>query len=355
MAGRSSLKDVAKEAGVSVTTVSRHLNGSLELPESTRDRIDQAVQELDYQPNPHARRLSLGRSDTIALIIPDIANPFFSTLAASVEHAAAARGSMVILHATFNNDDREIAALELATRNHVDGIIFLTSHAPSERVAKFLNEARHAVVLDEDVPGAHVPRVFCDNESGGFLAGQHLAEMGHKRVAYICGGPELMSTSARLAGLKRGLARFNAEGDTHVSLLAGDYSAASGRALAERFLDQDDRGTALFVGSDELAIGVIETLIARNIHIPDELSIVSFDDVRPLHLFDPPITAVRQPVRALGQKAIDILFADPAKGTPSLDHPQYLPVTLSERASVAPPASATPTIHFQPPTETNNV
>ena len=161
MKSRTSLKDVAREAGVSTATISRHLNGSLDLPEPTRARIEAAVSKLRYHPNPHARRLSLGKSDTIVLILPDIANPFFAKLAAAIEKAAERHSSMVLLHATFNKRDREMAALERAAQNQVDGVIFITNRAPEAEVAQALNDFARAVILDEDVPGGKVPRVLC--------------------------------------------------------------------------------------------------------------------------------------------------------------------------------------------------
>ena len=123
------LKDVAAAAGVSVTTVSRLLNGSLALPDETRKRIEDAIRKLNYRPNPHARRLSRGRSDAIGLVVPDIANPFFATLVAAVEEEADRSGLAVSLFATLNRSDREVAYLELIERKHVDGLIFVTNHA----------------------------------------------------------------------------------------------------------------------------------------------------------------------------------------------------------------------------------
>ena len=124
----TSLKDVAKAAGVSAATISRFLNGSLELPAATRQRIERAVERLGYAPNPHARRLSRGRSDAIGLVVPDIANPFFATLVAAIEEEAASRGLAVSLYATLNRTGREVAYLSLLDRNHVDGLVFVTNH-----------------------------------------------------------------------------------------------------------------------------------------------------------------------------------------------------------------------------------
>ena len=148
-----SLKDVAKEAEVSSTTISRYLNGTLRLPDSTSDRINKAVKKLRYHPNPHARRLSLGKSEQIALILPDLANPFFAKLAASIERAAAEYGSMVSLHATSNKDLRELAALRCAADDRVESLIFMTNRLPSKEVAEELSNFKRVVLLDEDVPG----------------------------------------------------------------------------------------------------------------------------------------------------------------------------------------------------------
>ena len=332
--GRHSLKDVARAAEVSVATVSRYLNGQLELPAATRDRIDEAVRRLDYRPNPHARRLSLGRSDTLALILPDIANPFFARLAAAMEQAAASRGVMVTLHATLNRAERELAALDLASRNHVDGLVFVTNHMPPPEVAALINGFPRAVILDEDVQGAVAPRLMCDNEMGGVLAGQALWRAGHRQVAYIGGREDLFSTSARLSGLKRGM-----EGIAPASSYVHDHAAASGRDLAQRFLHDGGEATALFVGSDELLVGVLDVFRERGVRVPDDYSLISFDNVRSLHLFDPAITAVEQPVDSLGRRAVELLL-EGDWDTPSFRQTlELLPVTLVERASVRAPAN----------------
>lgn len=326
------MKDVAKRADVSVATVSRYLNGFLELPDGTRGRIDRAVADLEYRPNPHARRLSLGRSDTIALVIPDIANPFFSRLAAAMEACAAERGKMVTLHATMNRGDREIAALENASQNLVDGLVFITNHLPPAGVAQQINSFSRAVVLDEDVRGARAPRVLCDNEQGGFLAGQVLYEAGHRSIAYIGGREDLFSTTARLAGLQRGM-----QGIVPLHSYVDDHAAASGRELAQRFLRESAGETALFVGSDELTVGVLEVFHAQGVRVPEDISLVSFDNVRSLHLFAPAITAVEQPVYAMGRRAVEMLVDGDWDNTKFLETTELLPVRLIERQSVSAP------------------
>ncbi len=325
---RHSLKDVARHASVSVATVSRYLNGNLDLPANTRGRIDAAVTRLDYTPNPHARRLSLGRSDSIALILPDIANPFFSRLAAAIASRAEESGQMVTLHATMNRPDREAAAVEAAGRNMVDGLILVTDHVPDDEVLRHLGRLSRIVVLDEGV-SANAPCVLCDNRQGGELAGRHLWTTGHRRVGYIGGRADLPGTVARLDGLREGM-----HGIAPVSVYADSHTRTSGRELALRFLERRRGETALFVGSDELCVGVLEIFRERGVRVPDDVSIISFDDVRPLHLFAPAITAITQPVERLGQCAVDLLlrgdWTDPAIRTEI----RRLPVHLTERASV---------------------
>lgn len=338
MKSRHSLKDVAKEAAVSVATVSRYLNGTLDLPGTTRQRIDAAVGKLNYHPNPHARRLSLGKSDSIALILPDIANPFFSKLAAAIELAAARHQSMVMLHATFNKSERELAALERAAQNRVDGVIFITNRSPEARVAEVLNGFSRAVILDEDVPGGLAPRVLSDNEMGGILAGKHLRAMGHRHIAYFGGGSDLLSTRQRLAGLRQGLGEGGSIG-IEPTLFEGDHSPASGRNLAEQFLGLATDETAIFAGSDELTVGILEVFNARGVRVPEDFSLISFDDTRSLHLFAPAITSVRQPVDQLGERAVDILFSDDWDQPDFRRQTELMPVTLTERRSVGAPAN----------------
>ncbi|MEM9250176.1 MAG: LacI family DNA-binding transcriptional regulator [Pseudomonadota bacterium] len=333
----ASLKDVAKEAGVSPATVSRHLNGSLELPKETRERIETVVRRLGYRPNPHARRLSLGRSDTITLIVPDIANPFFAVLAATVERAASARGMIVQFHATSNLEEREIAVLRLAADHRSDGVVFCTNRKPGPDVAQALDALPRAVIVDEAVPGAHAPQIFSDNAQGGFLAGAHLARAGHRRVAYLGGDPALMSTRLRADGLEQGLRAASGGDAVNVRVLSGLHDVTSGRALAAELIDAEGDETAIFVGSDEIAIGVIETLRARGVRIPADMSLVSFDGARALHLYDPPITAVRQPAAKMGERAVELLLDGDWDDHALPDLVEHLPVELIERASVAAP------------------
>ncbi|WP_454855805.1 LacI family DNA-binding transcriptional regulator [Rhizobium binxianense] len=331
------LKDVAVAAGVSVTTISRFLNGSLDLPYGTKKRIEEAIHSLNYRPNPHARRLSRGRSDTIGLVVPDIANPFFATLVAAVEQAADERKLAVSLHATLNRAGREIEYLQLIERNHVDGLIFVTNHADDGSLASLINRTGKVVVVDEDVPGSKVPKLFCDNQQGGYLAGRHLAGHGHRHVAFIGGDERMISARRRFDGLLSGLSEVHGDA-AQVDRYAGEYTIEYGRKAALEFLEDDRRATAIFASSDEIAIGLIEVFKDRGVSIPDDVSVIGFDDVGPLHLFYPPLTAIRQPVGRMGQRSLEVLLETNWQEWKPSATEELLSVEIVVRNSVAPPA-----------------
>ena len=326
------LRDVAAEAGVSAAAVSRYLNRLLPLPPETAARIDAAIKLLDYRPNPHARRLSIGRAETIGLVLPDIANPFFAQLAAAVEEAADAAGLALDLHATLNRPGRELAYLERMRRARLDGVIFVTNHGAQDALVQAIHDSARVVLIDEDVPGTEVPKVFCDNRQGGWLAGRHLLAAGHRRIGFIGGPEDVMSAQERLAGLQRAVFEHGPPAAV-LPILHGPYSVAHGKAAAEALLATEPRPTAVFAASDEIVLGLLIALRQRGLRVPQSLSVVAFDDVSPLDLFDPPMTAVRQPVARIGRRAVELVTAPDI-----IASVERLPVELIVRSSVAPPA-----------------
>lgn len=335
MERKNKLVDVAAAANVSPTTVSRYMNGSLHLSARTQRRVDTAIEKLSYMPDPHARRLSTGKSDTFALILPDIANPFFSKIAASIEIAAANAGYMVVLFATFNEESREISALELALQNKVAGVFFATNHRTSSLVAQLLNKFERVVILDEDVLGTQAPKLRCDNVMGGELAGKYLRGQGHRNVAYIGGGKDLLSTYLRLKGLENGLLPKGNSNSGLIKHYVGDHDINSGKILAKKFLTEVKNETAIFVGSDELTIGVLTAFKELGVKIPDEFSLISFDGVQNLKLFQPAITNVGQPVESLGKRAVEIILNDDRDQYEAGDYLELVPVSLNVEHSVS--------------------
>jgi LacI family transcriptional regulator len=327
---------VARAAGLSPASVSRWLNGSMSLPPETAQRIRSAIQQIGYEPNPHARRLSLGRSDTIALVVPDIANPFFARFAAAVEDSADEVGLGVILCATLNRPGRELAYLDRARRNHVDGVLFLTNHADDGSLRRALEGQSRIVLVDEDIAGTVLPKIFAENEAGGRLAAKLLVEAGHRDIAFVGGPADVMSAIERAAGFRAVLAEAGISPRPEC-MLFGAYSAEFGREAARRLLALPKPPTAIFAAADEIALGLLEGFGARGLSMPEAASLVAFDDVSPLHLFRPPVTAVRQPVGEMGRRAVAMVL-EQIRGNPAPSPGVVrLPVEIVVRESVTAP------------------
>jgi LacI family transcriptional regulator, galactose operon repressor len=339
--GPSRLRDVAQAARVSTATVSRYLNGTLVLSPPTAERIERAILALSYRPNPHARRLSLGRAETIGLVIPEIANPFFARMADAIELAAEAEGLGLLLCATRNRADQELAYLGYMRRTHVDGVLFATNHTDGGDLARAIDSATGVVLIDEDIPGTTVPKVFADNAHGGYLAGQHLIRHGHRRISFIGGPHRMFSTMERLGGLREAVREAGPPAEI-VCEMFGEYTSEHGRAAARALLQLPNPPTAAFTASDELALGVLGAMASLGLAVPENLSLIAFDDVGPLHLLQPPLTTIRQPVAEMGREGLRLLLAR-LRGEPVPSAPVRLPVQLIERQSVAPPRAPRPT------------
>ncbi len=328
------LKDVAADTGLSETTVSRYLNNSISLPDATRLRIDEAVARLGYQPNSHARSLSRGRSDQIGLVIPDLANPFFAQVAATVERAADARGLGLLLCMTSNRQERELDYIRRLRQHQIDGLLFVTNHGDDGSIAAAINAAHGIVLLDEDVAGTIAPKIFADNEHGGWLAGRHLIEHGHTAITLIGGPLGLMSAQERQAGARRAIE--STDRARVVAAYPGAYSREHGRVSGARLLREHPATTAVFTANDEILVGVLEVLRDQGIRVPDEMSVITFDDVEKLHLFAPPVSAIRQDVTLMGYRAVQALM-DCSRPCGIMARLERIAVDLVVRASVGPP------------------
>lgn len=325
-----SLQDVARAAKLSPATVSRYLNGSLSLPADTAERIDAAIAALNYRPNPHARSLSRGRSDTIGLVVPDVSNPFFARLAASVEHHAGQAGLGLMLCSSVNRQSRELDYIERLRRNHVDGLLFTTNHHDENHaLARAIDASRNIVVMDEDVEGTDVPKVFCDNRQGGALAARHFLKAGHQRLAYVGGPRNIMTSHERARGFADEIA---ASGATLEGELFGHYTMDYGRQAMNEVLERFPDATAIFVGSDTVTYGMIEMAKSHGLRLGEDISIITYDDVGPLALFDPPVTAIHQPVDEIGRIGFELLRQRMDGAVPATK--VILPVSLIERGSV---------------------
>ena len=330
----ATIHDVALTAGVSTTTVSRYLNNRIELPAATTARIDAAITKHDYRPNLLARRLSTGKTEAIGLLLPEISEPFFAALASAVEDEADRHGYTVFISSTHSDRAREVASLDRLQDHHVDGMIVLTNAPDDGRLAELISKRRNVVLLDEDIPGVRVPRVFVQNTEGAYAATRHLIEAGHRRIGYLGGPPGMLSTDERFSGYGLAIAEFRIERDPSL-VRRGSLSTHFARQATLDLIAQPMPPTAIFASSDYLGLGAFEGLREAGISIPDEMSFVSFDDTSLWTVVTPAVTAIRQPVDALGRQGYLALYAlmtqQPATRL------TRLPVALIKRHSVAPP------------------
>ena len=337
MLRKPGITDVAKLAGVSTATVSRWLNGSIQLPAATAERIRFAVDELKYQPHAQARRLSRGKADAIGVLVPDIANPFFALLAGEAERVAVAAGYDVVIWSSRNQIDREIACFDRLAAGYIDGLLLITNHEDDGRLAaRVAASPRRVVIVDEDVPETAVPKIFVENELGGYAATRHLIGKGHRRVAHIGGPRRVMSAVERARGWQRALteAGIAVPPGWHVF---SEYEVEPARADAAAIFRLAPRPTAVFAGSDAIALGVMYQARDRGVAIPDDLSLVGFDGMPITELLGPPLTSVGQPIDSLGRLGAERLLAMIDGAAPAPVDEMRLPVRLVERGSVAAP------------------
>ncbi|GBR10052.1 LacI family DNA-binding transcriptional regulator [Acetobacter oeni] len=294
------IQDVANRAGLSKAAVSRYLNKSINLPEETGRKIDEAVKALGYRRNSIARRLSKGGSETIGLVVPEISNPFFSEMAEAVEQTASERGYNLILGISRNHPDKEIGFLRWIDDSIVDGLLFVTNRPGNRRLQLDIRRYRSVVLLDEDIPGTVQDKVFCQNVEGARDAVRYLIRTGHRRIFHVTGPVSLMSVKERLDGFR--LAHEEAGlpcSDNHI--FHHDYSQQFGRDVVRDILSRPALPDAVFAASDYIAIGMLEELKRNGVRVPDDMSIVGFDDTTLAGLVTPKLTTIRQSAAEMGR------------------------------------------------------
>lgn len=335
---RPTMKDVARHAGVSVSTVSYVLNDSGPVADSRRARVLDAVRVLNYTPNESARSLKRRTTAAIGLVVPDLTNQFFALVAEGVERAAAARDVLVVLCAPEATDRPDRDHAKLLQSQRLDGVIYLSGAGTSPSLILELSKSGQVVLVDEQIPGFDLPAVVSDSRRGAREVASYVFEQGHSRLAVIGGPPVLWTAQQRLAGYREAFAMSGLDPDD-VPVFAGDYREASGHELARQALRgrKESRPTALLCANDLMAIGALQYCREAGIRVPEELSIAGFDDVPITSLITPALTTVRQPARDMGHAAGMLLF-DRLAGNDELPPPPF-PASVQIRESVAPPAA----------------
>ncbi|WP_291566571.1 MULTISPECIES: LacI family DNA-binding transcriptional regulator [unclassified Clostridium] len=299
------IKDVAKKANVSITTVSRVIN-KIEgyTNEETKKRILKVIEELDYKPNALARSLVTKRTKTIGLILPDISNPFFPSIAKSVEDLVNELGYNLILCNSYDDTEKEANYINVLKEKCVDGIL-LSSKQTKDKYD----------IYKDDVPMVFIDRkpeveikygVFVDNYKGAYNATKHLIDLGHRSIACITGPKNINTTIERLRGYKDALIDNHIECDETI-IKSNDYAIEGGYEAAKDLI-KNHNITAIFTHDDLMACGVYKAAKELSYKIPDDISVVGFDDITLVEFLDPPLTTIKQPTEDIGKVSVEILM-----------------------------------------------
>jgi LacI family transcriptional regulator len=330
------IRDVAKRAGVAPITVSRVINDSGSVSAKTRTRVEEAIQELGYVPNRLARSLRLSRTHTLALVVTDITNPFWTTIVRGVEDAAQDAGFNVILCNTDESEAKQEQYLDVLLQKRVDGILLVPASSSAEPVDRVQRQNLPLVVLDRRVCSAQVDVVRGDSEEGAHQLVRHLLSLGHRRVAVLSGPKDVSTAEDRVIGYRRALAESGVEVRADW-VLYGRFSKESGYEMTQQVLATAPRPTALFAGNNFIAIGVLLALKDAGLRIPEDISVVAFDDLMANLAVDPFLTVVDQPSYEMGRQAAELLLARLSGSAADGYQEIVLPTKLTVRRSSGQP------------------
>lgn len=303
----STIKDVAKLAGVSVSTVSRALSGRIFVEEETKQKVLEAVRELNYRPNVIAKGLREGRFCIIALLVPDINSLFYPALMKSVERAAYQKGYSLILCNTNNDVEMEKQAVEMLGSRGVAGIICMSVEDDIRSLQEFQNSENIPIVLVNRNSEGRLGTVSIDDEHGGYLMTKELLEHGHRKIAGMFGSFEKRRFRERYNGCKRAMEEYGISDYKRYFIYDVDtIDEACQRSIMA--LQNEDRPTAFFATLDMMTIGIYSGISQCGLRIPEDVSVVGFDDIFMTKHMIPPLTTYHAPIEELSQKAVDMLI-----------------------------------------------
>ena len=301
------MRDVAEQANVSVTTVSHVINGTRFVSEELRKRVLEAMKRLDYRPNILARGLRVGKTNTIGLIVPDNSNPFFAEVSRVVEDVGFDSGYSVILCNSDGNLDKELTYIDVLVAKQVDGIIFIASSSQSEHLRLLIDEKIPLVVADREMPDLDVDLVLVDNSRGGYEATKYLLELGHRRIGCISGPSEITPSAERIKGYRQAVSEFDVPFDENL-IVRGDFQFEGGKRAMSQLLALPKLPSAVFICNDVMAIGAMGSIHSAGLKMPEDISIVGFDDISQASATWPPLTTIAQPIEQMARIATELLI-----------------------------------------------
>ena len=302
----ATIREVAESAGVSYATVSHVINNTRLVSPETRERVLAAMDALNYRPNALARSLRQGKTNTLGLVLPDSANPFFAEISRSIEDEAFKKGYSVFLCNTELDTQRELFYVDVLSKKQVDGIVFVAAGDQADSLEFLVGRNMPVVMIDREVPSVEVDAVLTDNQLGGYLATRHLLELGHQRIACISGPSSITPSAERMIGYRKALEEAGLPYDEKL-ILRGDYHAQSGMEITHSILKMNPRPTAIFALNDLMALGALRAAAEDGCTVPGDLAVVGYDDLEIARFTNPPLTTIAQPKKEIGIKAIELL------------------------------------------------
>jgi LacI family transcriptional regulator len=326
------IRDVAKLAGVAPITASRVISNSGYASDEVRQRVNQAAEQLGYVPNVLARSLRSKRTRTLALVLTDITNPFWTTVARGVDDAASEEGYHVIFCNTDESASKQESYLEALIQKQVDGILLVPARSKESPIKLLHQQNVQVVLLDRRLPNMEVDVVRCDSSGGAYQLVQLLLKLGHRRIAILSGPSGVSSADDRVAGYKRALQEAGLKTEDQL-IIYGDFSLESGYQMTHDLLAMTPRPTALFASNNFIAIGALKALHDAGLVVPEDMSVVGFDDLPAAIVVEPFLTVAFQPAYEMGQRAtkrlLECLNGQVSDGVQEI----VLPVSIIERKS----------------------
>jgi LacI family transcriptional regulator len=326
------IRDVAQLAGVAPITVSRVVNDSGYVSKETRARVEAAVEELEYVPNMLGPSLRFKQTMTLAMIVTDIGNPFWTTVTRGVEDIAYANGYSTFLCNTDESEKKQDQYLHTLLRRRIDGILLVPASSSPDPIRMIQKQGIPVVLIDRKVPGVDVDVVRADSENGAYRLGKHLISRGHQKISILAGPPSVSTAVDRVNGFCRA---FNDSGlsTNATQVVWGDYSQESGYEMAEEALARNPKITALFATNNFVAIGALRALKEKNYRVPEDIALVAFDDISPAIMIEPFLTVTTQPAREMGNQAVRLLLERIKEGSDRPSQEIILPTEMIIRKS----------------------
>lgn len=332
------IRDVAKKAGVAPITVSRVINNSDYVSDAVRSRVEQAIDELNYIPNKLGPSMRSKRSNTIGLIVTDITNPFWTTLVRGVEDVTYKAGYHVFLCNSDESVDKEQEYIELMLSRQVDGFLIAPANIKFQSLEVIKQQNKAIVLLDRHVDNQDLNIIRGDSEGGAYTLTKHLLDLGHEHIVLLNGSQQVSTSRDRAEGYKRAMQEANAT-DDHIQILWGEFAHESGYRQTLEVLQLYPRPTALVAANNFIAIGAIKAIDRSGLQIPEDISLVVFDDLPESIIARPFLTTASQPAYEMGFLAANTLINCLKNDTDIETKEIVLPFELKVRTSSAPPAN----------------